>query len=280
MRKAAKSFGAALTLAILLSGCVSKVGPEPNGTPPLPSISTRPGPSLPPTINETVDLFTLKPEMVDCQFFVLQMQLPQADVQQALPPGYEAQGLGSPAAAQVNIQLEHCKALVINNETVVPSMFLAQTVARVRVNETLGKGATLQTYAMELFASNETVANLLGALGFNVTFANITLETMGSFSTVRISVRGAVWYEIQGTNGYGRPIEWADRERLHQVGDTGGALWINRNRTYEFAELGGHGRVTVSGGILQSIRPGETGTIAGETALAPTAAAELTFGRR
>ena len=273
--------GAAIVLVLVLSlsGCASRMAPVSSPTSSLPTTLASPGPTLPPTINRSADLFALKPEMVGCQFFGIALQISPEDVQSRLPPGYKADGLASPATDQVNIEAHRCDSLIINNETVVSAISWVQTVARVQVNETLSKGADYQFYALEMFVSNQTLASLFAALGFNATLANLGLKTTDSISTLTVSVGANLWYEAEGTNGLGRPVNHSYLERYHQMPEGNGPRWISRNHTYAFPGIPGEGAVRITGGVLHSMRPGDQGAMPAITQFAPAAKASLNFGR-
>jgi len=236
-------------------------------------------PTLPPTINRSVDLWTLKPQLLNCTAFTFVAYVPTDDVQKQLPPGYEAQGFVTPIEVQVNFAVTKCGAFVINNETVIRDVTFGQTEAIVAVNESLSKGSDVQLYFLELFASNQSVVSFLTAMGFRIGLAEFEWNGSDTTTKVVMSVAGTTWYVVEGGNGGGPEQDWAWQNRWHQELVDGRPGWINFNLTFMAPKAPAAGTLMVEAGLFKSFRPADNGAIAGGTSINEQQRAELTFGR-
>lgn len=269
---------------VLLSGCAdvpvneSSVSKEPTFSP-LPSPSPVPAPLPAPWApNGSIDLFSLRPRLVDCQNFVISTNALREDVGPYLPSGYTPQGLYTEEVVDILLDQFKCGSFILDNETVIPSVSMLTTQARVRVNETLKRDAQVHFYLLEFFVSDATVAQLFRELGFKVVPAEISLSESSGVVESTVARDGRSIYQTTALNGVGDAPERTLDMRSHQVGEGGRVLWFDQNQTYTLPAKAGEALIKVEGGVLQAIRPGDQGMTRGTASLGPSWG-ELEFGR-
>lgn len=231
---------------------------------------------MPPTINETVDVFSLRPLLVDCQYMLGAMDLPRSEVQALLPDGYTAIGDLSPTFADVNLAVLSCSSIAVNNETLIPAVTLLDINARVAVNETLGTGSDADFYNLDMLVTNGSVFAVFKAVGLNPTLAEISLASSETSVELTATVAASPRYELTALPGVSEAPESNAVLRTHQSAN-GLVRWHDYANTYDMPGWGGPGTLTVHDGPLQPLAPAGQDDIAISNYLGASHG-EMTFG--
>jgi hypothetical protein len=243
----------ALVLVASMSGCFghskSSTATEPRGPiPPSPTTSCQTAcNATPPIATPSASRFSLN----DCVQWIANFYAQVADVQAKLPNGYKAQDSTGASQSIVSIGLYDCKSVVLSGSSVLGATQMAVVLLPIMQRQDSVSGRP-SFYALEWFASNQTLASRLTQNGMPATVATIS-QAHAQTPFVASIIFSGKQYGLQLFNQDPEPsFATTQSVRIHHQAQ-GVNSWTNLTERKDSIMTGLVGSLTYSGGAIQSL---------------------------
>lgn len=257
MPRTASLLAIALMVALAFSGCTGKSGKD--ALPTTTSSSSTSSGILPlPDPCADANASGCKPPapgaarfaLNDCWELLASFDTLLATAQAQLPSGYTAKDQFG-GTARIVISTLDCASAVLDNQTVLARTQVVFLVVAVEAPQAEAGG--LDLYALEVLASNETLAIRMGEEGFPARVASVKTSLDGPTFATEISADGAALYSLSLVGESPEASTPAIREFRfhHQV--TGVNNWLNYTQNEGIASSPLYGTLAYHGGMVEKL---------------------------
>lgn len=253
---------AALMLtSVVLAGCMQKPadGDHPEDPP------TDPGPGNGNT-SDAPSSQGRQAEFVDCTALISVYFVDRATVGLQLPAGYTPGGLVSPAMAMVNLEYYTCRAIILDNSTVLHNVSQTMLVTFVNAPSEARTPGSVDVFLFEWLTDDRTFHDHMAAFGAPIGMAEIQLDVSDATNAeASVTANGQPWYRTTTYLDTSDEHSGLTGSRKHHYMDEDPA-WVFTNETaYRGENLVRDAVTEVSGGFLQEFPWASAGAITGSS---------------
>lgn len=221
-----------------------------------------------------------QPEYVDCTAMITGFVVDPVTLRLMLPEGFTPGGLFAPALASINLEYYTCRAVILDNATVLHNVSQSMVVALVNVPEELESPNSVDVFLFEWLTDSQEFHDFAVAQGAPMGLAEITLDisddTDGEASVV---VEGDRWYQSTTLADSSEASPDPRSSRKHHYFQDGQNAWMFRNGTVSQTEdLLRSSSTQVNDGFLLEFAWAHGGLVAG-VAQYTEASGSFSFGR-